>query len=173
MWYLAFCSQFHMNLFLLSEAFLCRFVAYLYPQNLFLFSKPLLEFPLLVRDRFMWTRPTYVHLPQLHQHGLQQQQLLYSRPHKLPITFSSYSSTIIARQHTPPPHPLTSQSCWVAYTLAFFSFLRCGEFTFYPITEAHLNPTILPSTTVPNPSFATAKLHHSKTDQLGVGSPST
>ena len=87
--YLAFCLQFSMTPFPLSEVSLCRFVAYIYSQN-FSFHSVSLYLSSLCFSQITLSEHD-PHLPQLHQlHyvmlGLRRRPPLHSRPRRLPIT---------------------------------------------------------------------------------------
>ena len=100
--------------------------------------------------------------------GVRRTHPLHTRPKRLPITpdilhllHRSWSSIPLSYDHC----MLSAASC-----LAFFGFLRCGEFTTSPGRHSTCL-TIEDNSfdTHPNPTVVTFVLRHTKTDRLGQG----
>ena len=94
----------------------------------------------------------------------------HSRPKRLPIT--PYILRIIHRGWSQDPMDHDKVMLWAACCLAFFGFLRCGEFT-CPCLGAY-SPTMLSPTDIRvdshvNPQCLAVHLRQSKTDPFGAG----
>jgi len=94
----------------------------------------------------------------------------HSRPKRLPIT--PYILRIIHRVWSQDPVDHDKVMLWAACCLAFFGFLRCGEFT-CPCLGAY-SPTMLSPTDIRvdshvNPQCLAVHLRQSKTDPFGAG----
>ena len=167
--YLTFCTSFALNPFSLLEPILCRFVAYLYISGL----QPGSVRQYLSAIRFSQlavggTDPAYFTLSQLHYvlRGMCRLRPTRTRQRRLPITigilqllFSRWSS------------PVTYEGIMLlaACTLAFFGFLRLGEFIptrHYPCPLAVDDFQV---DSITHPTLLAATLRHSKTDPFGAG----
>ena len=142
--YLSFCSTFNLPPLPVQESVLCRFVAFVSFSLTYTFIRLYLSG---VRQRRDHTKP----------------RRLSITPDILVILYRSLSTA-----------PITYQKAmlWAACCLAFFRFLRCGEFTCTAGSTKRPLVVALQDITIDshdNPTIMYVHLRHSKTDQLGRG----
>lgn len=165
-----FCQGNGLSPFPLSELVLCRFVAHLFEQSLSINTIRLylsaLRFVQISRGG---GDPSMTSLPRLHYvlRGIARSQPKASRPARLPITIEVLEKLFRAWAAVAPNYENTM--LWAACTLAFFAFLRCGEFT----SVSSNRPVILAASDVEvdnchNPTYLRLTLRGSKTDPFGA-----
>ena len=169
--YLSFCAKFNLTPLPLSEHTLCRFVAFLAsslsPQTIHSYISAVRH----LHISYGFSDPSlssFVHLSYVLK-GIKRVSQPLMRRHRLPIT-----PTILRALHAVwSRHPDRDKvMLWAACCLAFFGFLRAGEFT-CPSLSA-FSPGMLSREDVAvdshaNPSVMTVTLKHSKTDPFGAG----
>ena len=171
--YLNFCTQFNLQPIPLQEGTLCRFVAYLACSSLsyqsirlYLSAIRFLQISYGFPDLSLSSVP---HLEYVLK-GIRRGLPAHSRPKRLPIT--PYILRIIHKVWSQDPVDHDKVMLWAACCLAFFGFLRCGEFT-CPCLGAY-SPTMLYPTDIRvdshvNPQCLAVHLRQSKTDPFGAG----
>ena len=167
--YLTFCTSFALNPFPLSEPILCRFVASLYISGL----QPGSVRQYLSAIRFSQiavggTDPAYSTLSQLHYvlRGMRRLRPTCARQRRLPITIGILR---LLFSHWSSPVTYEGIMLWAACTLAFFGFLRSGEFIptrHYPCPLAVDDFQV---DSITHPTLLAVTLRHSKTDPFGAG----
>ena len=170
--YYTFCRTYQLSTFPLSEQTLCRFVTFLTLSGLSSQSiRSYLSALRYAQIRRGGSDPAYSALSQLHYvlRGIQRSLPPSVRPRRLPITPS-----ILGLLHgTWSSQQSTDRAClWAACCLAFFAFLRSGEFTCQ--SWAAYQPHMLSVSDIQvdsrsNPTMLRVTLRRSKTDVFGLG----
>ena len=169
--YLQFCDSYKLSPLPLSESSLCLFAAYLAYQGL----KPQTINSYLAALRHLQVSaglptPNRADWPRLHYtlRGIQRSQPSAQRQ-RLPITATVMRNLLHTWSSAPTDH-YKSRLMWAASCLAFFGFLRSGEFTLRSLAES---PAILASDAAVDsrtePSVVTIRLRRAKTDPFGRG----
>ena len=171
--YLAFCARFVLQAFPLSELVLCRFVALLVHESI---SYGTIRMYLCaIRHRQLLDGgpdPAFASLHRLHYvlRGCHRSLPSSVHPSRLPIT-----PTVLRLLHhvwSDQAHVYDTVCIWAACCVAFFAFLRSGEFTCsswstYDQSALSLRDVTLDSRL--NPSMIHLLLRRSKTDVFGTG----
>ena len=171
--YLTFCSTFSLSPFPVSEYTLCRFVAFLARSSLsyasirlYLSAVRHLQISIGLPDLSLQSNPRLDYV----MRGIRRQLPQYTRPRRMPITPSILLA--LYQSWSAQPVSYTDMMLWAACCLAFFGFLRCGEFTCpstSPITSAVLSLGDIAVDSRVNPQLLRVHLRHRKTDPFGNG----
>ena len=169
--FISFCSQFSLNPLPVSEAVLCRFVAFHAASNITYGS--VRSYLSAVRHFYIMNNlpdPSLSSFPRLEYvlKGLRRKSVLRPRPKRLPIT-----PELLRRIHAVWSSRSLAQDkfmLWAAFCLGFFGFLRAGEFT-CPSQAALSSEMLMVGDVVidshENPSHMMIRLKRSKTDPFG------
>ena len=171
--YTAFCYQFGLTPFPLSETILCRFVAFLFNQSVsarsircYLSALRYTQISLNLPDPSLISMPILAYVIQ----GTRREQALRQPRHRLPVTPAILLAIHRLWSQSPPSFDRTM--LWAAFCLAFFGFMRAGEFT-CPSTQAFtplmLAPQDISIDSHIAPALMAVQLRQSKTDQFGAG----
>jgi hypothetical protein len=165
--YLSFCSSYNLDALPLSQATLCRFVAFLFNSHL---TPPTIRSYLSALRFYQIAEggldPGMTEWPQLHYvlRAVRRTRPAIARPARLPIT-----PDVLHKLYTAWS---PNRMLWAACCLGFSGFLRSGEFT-CPCASAYtssmLSPGDVATDNVAEPSFLSVTLRSSKTDIFGVG----
>lgn len=170
--YYAFCNTYHLPSFPLTEQTLCRFVTFLTLAGISAQSvRSYLSALRYAQISGGGPDPAYSALSQLHYvlRGVRRTLPTAVRPRRLPITplilrllYNKWSSQ----------QSYDNVCLWAACCLAFFAFLRSGEFTCQ--SWAAFKPYMLSKSDIQidsreNPTMLRVTLRRSKTDIFGLG----
>ena len=170
--YLNFCNTYNFSPLPLQELILCRFVAFLsaslsYPSiRLYLCAIRHLQIASGLPDPGLLSCPRLDYVLE----GIRLQQPEYTRPRRLPITPDIMAA--LYRVWSVPPARYLESMLWAACCLAYFGFLRCGEFTCSPNSPRWSAVVSIHDISVDshsNPRILSLHLRHSKTDHFGKG----
>ena len=167
--YLTFCTSFALNSFQLSEPTLCRFVVSLYISGLQPRSvRQYLSAISFSQIAMGGIEPAYSTLSQLHYvlRGIYCLCPTCDRQCRLPITIGILR-LLFSRWSSPVTHE--GIMLWAACFLAFFGFLRSGEFI--PTQHYPCPPEVddFQVDSITHPTLLAVTLRHSKTDPFGAG----
>lgn len=171
--YLSFCTCFKLTPLPVSQAVLCRFVAWLHTRNL----SPSSTQQYLSAVRYYQIMvggpdPSLSDMPQLHYilTAVRRTQPIHTRPSRLPVT-PDVLTQLYTTWSSPPVSP-DAHMLWAACCLGFFAFLRSGEFTCPSLaaySPAMLSPRDIQVDDHANPTCVFVTLRSSKTDIFGRG----
>ena len=169
--YISFCTSYSLQTFPLSESVLCRFVASLVSDGV-CYATIRLYLSAVRYHQIAEGGPDPLLESLTHLHyvlrGCRRSLPNSVRPSRLPIT-----PAILHLLHTSwsrHSQDYDTVCLWAACCVAFFAFLRCGEFTCSTLSsEAVLSREDIAIDSRENPTIVHLTLRHSKTDIFSVG----